>query len=337
MERTPVDHSFAQYFKEIAQTKMLSHEEMLVLARTRVQMEREAWAVLLGHKTVSKRAKQLHTEDPNGDALRERAINNKQALEKIKKADDVVCKMMAHNLRLVISVAKRHRVPPFLSLGDLIQEGNLGLFRAARRFDPEVGVKFSTYAVWWIRHTIGRALQNDRCEVRVPVHAQESASKIDKARIRFWLKEGRKPTTKELAKKSGVDNVEEIELLLPNFIYLNGPAGGTDINELQEVFESPNGHDEKNAFDLASISEEYNHVREAMEKLRPMDRLVLMKRFGISCDEMNLQEIGDEQQLSRERIRQIQERALAALRVIMNCREKPEEVESGRVHRVLYR
>ncbi|RMH39124.1 MAG: RNA polymerase sigma factor RpoD/SigA [Deltaproteobacteria bacterium] len=226
------------------------------------------------------------------------------------------------NLRLVISIARRYAKGP-MSLADLIQEGNLGLLKAVDRFDHRRGFRFSTYASWWIRHAVGRALADRGREVRVPVHMVDAGYRLKKARRELLAKLGRDPTEKELADAVDmpVAKLRQMStLLLGHPVSMNQPVGGDDERSLIDVFQDPAAEESTpdEQIDKETIS---RALREVMLDLSSIETDVVRRRFGLDGErEHTLQEIADEYQRSRERIRQIQAGALRKMRVALSRR-----------------
>ena len=220
------------------------------------------------------------------------------------------------NLRLVVSIARRFNHGR-MALADLIQEGNLGLLKAVERYDYRRGFRFSTYASWWIRHAISRALADKGREVRLPVHMIDAQHKLTKARRQLTGKLGRQPTTEELAEATQmpVDKVEKMRTwLLESSVSLDKPVGDDEGRVLGEVLEDP---DREDASPTGELEWEAltNEVRTLLRELRPIEADILRQRFGLGTEqELTLKEIGDKYNLSRERIRQLQEQALAKMR-----------------------
>src|SRR5947208_4061010 len=233
------------------------------------------------------------------------------------------------NLRLVVSIARRFNHGR-MALADLIQEGNLGLMKAVERYDYRRGFRFSTYASWWIRHAISRALADKGREVRLPVHMIDAQHRLAKARRQLTGQLGRQPTSEELAAATDMplDKIEKMRSwLLEHSISIDKPVGDDEGRVLGEVLEDPDREDLSPTGDLEweALTTE---VRELLRELRPIEADILRQRFGLGPEwseargggragyeqELTLKEIGDKYNLSRERIRQLQEQALAKMR-----------------------
>jgi len=221
-----------------------------------------------------------------------------------------------HNLKLVVSVAKDFRSSG-LPFSDLIQEGNAGLIRAVEKFDWRRGHKFSTYAVWWIRQALIRAIQNHSRTIRLPSHQHDALRAYAQARARLRLEQEGEPTAAEIAEQMGITTaeVEEIAAMAPEMVSLDAEVAGRESlrpRRLEEVLSDP---------DAVSALEDIERVRLADQARRGLSRLdererrILTWRFGLDGgEEHTLQEIGEKLGLSRERARQLEARALAKLR-----------------------
>ncbi|HTJ40843.1 MAG TPA: sigma-70 family RNA polymerase sigma factor [Kofleriaceae bacterium] len=220
------------------------------------------------------------------------------------------------NLRLVVSIARRFNHGR-MALADLIQEGNLGLMKAVERYDYRRGFRFSTYASWWIRHAISRALADKGREIRLPVHMIDAQHRLAKARRELTSKLGRTPTTAELAEATQMpeDKVEKMRSwVLDQSISIDRPVGDEDGRNLSEILEDPDREEVSPTDDLA-FEAMTAEIRELLGELRPIEADILRRRFGLDDDhELTLKEIGEKYNLSRERIRQLQEQALSKMR-----------------------
>ncbi len=218
------------------------------------------------------------------------------------------------NLRLVVTMARRYSHGR-MALPDLIQEGNIGLLKAVDRFDPDRGYRFSTYASWWIRHAISRAVADKAREVRVPVHMLDVHHKLRKTKQRFEITQGREPGDEELAASAEVpvERVRRLRMcLLDQAPSLDSPISGHDARTAGELLE-----DETIPQPIEGIQSRVmdSKIRELVERLPTIEADVLRKRFGLDeAEPMTLREIGEQYSLSRERIRQLQEQALAKIR-----------------------
>ena len=233
---------------------------------------------------------------------------DQEALERLTKA----------NLRFVVSVAKQYQNQG-LSLPDLINEGNLGLIKAAEKFDETRGFKFISYAVWWIRQSILQALAEQSRIVRLPLNQVGSLNKINKAFARFEQEHERTPSPEELSVELELprEKVTDTLRVAGRHISVDAPFADGEDNSLLDVLVNP---DSPNA-DRGLINESLaTEVDRALETLTERERDIIRYFFGIGCSEMTLEEIGEKFDLTRERVRQIKEKAIRRLRNDSKCK-----------------
>lgn len=301
------DDSVGAFFKEMARYPLLKPKEEVDLAK-RVQFlvtveetQRSLHQELGKHPTVSEIAGKL--------GLTERQLEQRLYQGKVAKR-----KMIRSNLRLVVSIAKRYlnRGVQFL---DLIQEGAMGLNRATEKFDPDKGYKFSTYAYWWIRQAITRAIANDARTVRLPIHIVEKLNKLKKVQRELKQQLRRNPTEAEVAKalEISLEHLHQLQQLRRRSLSLNHRVGREEDTELVDLLEDSDTQSPEEQMNDTMLRQEIWSV--LGDVLTPREKDVISLRYGLTTSEpCTLEEVGNLYNLSRERVRQIQSKAMRKLR-----------------------
>ena len=233
--------------------------------------------------------------------------------QRIKQGDQAALdKLVSANLRFVVSVAKQYQNQG-LSLPDLIDEGNLGLIKAAQKFDETRGFKFISYAVWWIRQSILQALAEQSRIVRLPLNQVGSLNKIGKALQRFEQENERRPSASELADQLDVpvEKIADTMKVSGRHVSVDAPFVDGEDNSLLDVLPNDDSPMADASLNQESLAKEVNR---ALDQLNPRERDILKMFFGIGCQEMTLEEIGAKFDLTRERVRQIKEKAIRRLK-----------------------
>lgn len=233
--------------------------------------------------------------------------------QRIKQGDQAALdKLVSANLRFVVSVAKQYQNQG-LSLPDLIDEGNLGLIKAAQKFDETRGFKFISYAVWWIRQSILQALAEQSRIVRLPLNQVGSLNKIGKALSRFEQEHERRPNAAELAEQLDVpeDKIADTMKVSGRHVSVDAPFVDGEDNSLLDVLPNDDSPMADSTLNQESLSKE---IDRALDQLNSRERDILKMFFGIGCQEMTLEEIGAKFDLTRERVRQIKEKAIRRLK-----------------------
>ncbi len=305
--KTEHDDAVGAFFKEMARYPLLKPEEEVELAR-RVRFLEEVREIQAALDL------KLGQESSKLEVACELEMTEKQLESRLYQGRVAKRKMIRSNLRLVVSIAKRYlnRGVPFL---DLIQEGAMGLNRATEKFDPDKGYKFSTYAYWWIRQAITRAIANDARTIRLPIHIVEKLNKLKKAQRELKQKLCRNPTEDEMAEalEISVQQLRQLQQLRRQALSLNHRVGKEEDTELMDLLE-----DEDNLSPEAKMNE--NMMRQEIwevlgDVLTPREKDVISLRYGLTTSEpCTLEEVGNMFNLSRERVRQIQSKAMRKLR-----------------------
>lgn len=299
-----IEDPVRMYLKEIGKVPLLSAEEEIELAKNM-----EAGAVAKEKIAILKSREENATEEELAEIKEE--IKN---LQKDLDAGDEAKKRLAEaNLRLVVSIAKRYVGRGMLFL-DLIQEGNLGLIKAVEKFDYRKGYKFSTYATWWIRQAITRAIADQARTIRIPVHMVETINKLIRVSRQLLQELGREPLPEEIAKEMDmpVERVREILKISQEPVSLETPIGEEEDSHLGDFIQDDNVPVPAEAAAQTLLKEQLDEV---LDTLTEREQKVLRLRFGMNDGRARtLEEVGREFDVTRERIRQIEAKALRKLR-----------------------
>jgi RNA polymerase primary sigma factor len=299
------EDSIRLYLQEIGRIRLLRADEEIELARKiadLLEMERV-------RERLSEQLERTPLDSEWAEAVKLNLPAFRYRLHLGRRAKD---KMVQSNLRLVVSIAKKY-MNRGLSFQDLIQEGSLGLIRAAEKFDHEKGYKFSTYATWWIRQAITRAIADQSRTIRLPVHLYETISRIKKTTKLLSQEMGRKPTEEEIATRMEM-TIEKLRFIAKSAqlpISLETPIGKEEDSRLGDFIES----DSETPEDQVSKNLLREDLEKVLDSLSPRERDVLRLRYGLDDGRMKtLEEIGQIFNVTRERIRQIEAKALRKLR-----------------------
>ena len=236
--------------------------------------------------------------------------------------------MVRSHLRLVVAIARKYSRHSSLDLLDLVQEGNMGLMHAVEKFDHRRGVKVSTYAVWWIRQAITRAIADQGRTIRVPVHMNETAGRVLRTRRKLYQMKGREPTPDEIAAAAGMPlgRVEQVLTMVQQPTSLDLPVGEDGDATLGDLIAAPNATDPHASAEASALNAS---IREALAQLPPREQRILCLRFGIDgAAEQTLEEISKIYGVTRERIRQIEAKALEKLRRPKHARKLAGFIEA---------
>ena len=293
-----VDDPVRMYLKEIGKIPLLNIDEETELAK-KVVDGREA----------KEKIEKIENDDQNTVSAEE----YEALLDLVEEAEDAKNKLVNSNLRLVVSIAKRY-LSRGLQFLDLIQEGNMGLIKAVDKFDHHKGFKFSTYATWWIRQAITRAVADQARTIRIPVHMVETINKLVRVQRQLVQELSREPSPEEVAERMeiSVEKVQQIQRIAQEPISLEQPVGEEEDSSLGDFISDPHALDPYEYTAKIKLREELDSV---LATLTEREERVLRLRFGlIDGRQRTLEEVGREFSVTRERIRQIEAKALRKLK-----------------------
>ena len=312
-----VEDPVRMYLKEIGKVPLLSAEEEIELAQ-----KMEEGAVAAEKITIMKKRMEEASEEEKAELQEE--IKNLQVA--VDVGSDAKKRLAEANLRLVVSIAKRYVGRGMLFL-DLIQEGNLGLIKAVEKFDYRKGYKFSTYATWWIRQAITRAIADQARTIRIPVHMVETINKLIRVSRQLLQELGREPSPEEIAEEMNmpVDRVREILKISQETVSLETPIGEEEDSHLGDFIKDDNVPVPADAAAFTLLKEQ---LEEVLGTLTEREQKVLTLRFGLEDGRARtLEEVGKEFNVTRERIRQIEAKALRKLRHPSRSRKLKDYLE----------
>jgi RNA polymerase primary sigma factor len=331
LQRAATSDPVRMYLKEIGKVPLLSAEEEVILAK-KIEAGLEAADQMADPKhasleTLRGLCTKAALDEPSRDNKHLTPIRTTEVLRRVEREGQIAKKKLIEaNLRLVVSIAKRYVGRGMLFL-DLIQEGNLGLIRAVEKFDYEKGFKFSTYATWWIRQAITRAIADQARTIRIPVHMVETINKLIRVSRGLLQELGREPTAEEIAERMLItaDKVREIVKVSQEPVSLETPIGEEEDSHLGDFIPDNQALAPSDAASHKLLKEQ---VESVLEGLTGRERRVLQLRFGLEDGRTRtLEEVGREFNVTRERIRQIEAKALRKLRHPSRSRKLKDYLE----------
>ena len=298
--------SFRLFLNTIGNTPLLTAEEEIELSKT----VKKGLKAKEKNEEIKKRLEDPNTEEKTISNLRAQMTKNNKLIEEGNIASN---EMVTKNLRLVVSIAK-HYVGISMTIEDMVQEGSIGLKRATESFDHTRGYRFSTYATWWIKQSITRAIAQQDRMIRLPVHVVDNVNRVRKVQQKLAIKFGREATVKEIAEELQME-VSQVEDIIHNMFEptsLNTPIGEDGDTSLSDLIVDENG---ENPADVVINNQMFAAIAKVLDMLTEREKDVIIRRFGLfGVDRQSLEQVGAHYHLTRERIRQIESKAIRKLR-----------------------